>query len=56
MHTNDPDRQPPADFGTITQTEDGSTRVSWFLEDEQASVEIIQRQDGQLVASLEGWE
>ena len=47
-HTDDADRRPAADFGV---TRDGGT--SWFFEDGAASLELVERPDGELVARLD---
>jgi hypothetical protein len=45
---NDPERSAARDFGF---TRDGCT--SWFLEDRQESIEIVQRPNGELCAHIE---
>ena len=50
---HDPKTCPAADFGHMSVGEDG-LEISWFLEDEQASIEIIER-DGKIYACLAGW-
>lgn len=50
-HT-DTDRRPAVDFGTTQSTDAGLTH-SWFLEDEQASIELTESPDGRLTARIE---
>lgn len=55
MPFEDAEQHPATDFGHTTQNEDGSIHRTWFLEDEQASLEIVQHSDGRLVASITAW-